>query len=553
MMISNAEQYLLELINRARLDPLAEAARIGIDLNAGLSAGTLDGAARQVLAHNTLLATAAESHSTWMLDMDVFSHTGDGGSSAGERMQAAGYVFSGSYAWGENLSWRGTTGTPDLEAFIALQHDGLFESEGHRKNLLSGTFREIGIAQVEGAFTDRDGRTYNTSMLTEKFAQSGSQVFVTGVAYTDIDGDGFYSIGEGIAGAHFTTGGITGATAAAGGYQIGIAPASVVNVAISGVATASLILDASDGNAKLDLIGSDWLALSASAQLVSGVANAKLLGVADLNLTGSVDGNKLIGNKGANVLLGDLGKDLLDGGDGDDKLLGGSGDDTLHGGAQEDVLSGEEGDDHLYGGAGFDLLRGGRGADWLDGGAQADNLYGDAGNDTLFGGDGFDRLFGGSEDDLLFGDEGPDALFGQTGHDVLRGGIDSDRLFGGTGNDSLFGDADDDVLYGGAGFDILDGGAGDDELWGNFNADTFVFADGHGADTIRDFEATNPFEKIDLTGVSLAPDISDYTTLLGSGAVTAVAGGVLIDTGNGNSIVLQDVNIADLDNTDFVM
>lgn len=37
MTISAAEQLLIELINRARLDPLAEAQRLGIDLNAGLA------------------------------------------------------------------------------------------------------------------------------------------------------------------------------------------------------------------------------------------------------------------------------------------------------------------------------------------------------------------------------------------------------------------------------------------------------------------------------------------------------------------------------------
>ncbi len=36
-MTSQAEQYLLELINRARLDPQAEADRFGIDLNENLA------------------------------------------------------------------------------------------------------------------------------------------------------------------------------------------------------------------------------------------------------------------------------------------------------------------------------------------------------------------------------------------------------------------------------------------------------------------------------------------------------------------------------------
>jgi hypothetical protein len=71
-------------------------------------------------------------------------------------------------------------------------------------------------------------------------------------------------------------------------------------------------------------------------------------------------------------------------------------------------------------------------------------------------------------------------------------------------------------------------------------------------ETIRDFEATNLFETIDLTGITFAPAIMNYTSLLGSGAVTTVGADVLIDTGGGDGIVLTWVNIADLDNADFL-
>ena len=46
------EQYFLELVNRARLDPAAEAARLGIGLNDGLAAGTITTAAKAPLAFN---------------------------------------------------------------------------------------------------------------------------------------------------------------------------------------------------------------------------------------------------------------------------------------------------------------------------------------------------------------------------------------------------------------------------------------------------------------------------------------------------------------------
>jgi hypothetical protein len=107
MALTAAEQYMLELVNRARLDPLGEAARHGIDLNQSLSPGQLHGSARGVLAPDAALDLAATRHSTWMLATDVFSHNGVNGSTPSQRALAAGYDGWGA---GENISWRGTTG-----------------------------------------------------------------------------------------------------------------------------------------------------------------------------------------------------------------------------------------------------------------------------------------------------------------------------------------------------------------------------------------------------------------------------------------------------------
>ena len=109
MAFSATEQYMLELVNRARLDPQAEADRYGLnDLSRGLST-TITAEAKQVLAPNDFLRQSSEDHSEWMLDNNVFSHTGAGGSSASQRMQAAGYTLTGAWGTGENLSWTGTT------------------------------------------------------------------------------------------------------------------------------------------------------------------------------------------------------------------------------------------------------------------------------------------------------------------------------------------------------------------------------------------------------------------------------------------------------------
>ncbi|MBK5932161.1 CAP domain-containing protein [Halochromatium salexigens] len=233
------EQFMLELVNRARTDPLAEAARYDIDdLNDGLAAGTLSGLPMQPVFSHSLLIDAARAHSDWMLASDIFSHTGEGGSSAGDRMEAAGYAFVLPWTWGENLSWTGTTSAlpSDLTDFILDQHEGLFRSPGHRGNLLNEDFREIGIGQSLGEFTSNQA-TFQTSMITQNFAASGDEVFLGGVVYEDFDDNDFYTPGEGLDNITISLPdlGLETRTSDAGGYQLAV-PSGTHEVVFSGTA-----------------------------------------------------------------------------------------------------------------------------------------------------------------------------------------------------------------------------------------------------------------------------------------------------------------------------
>lgn len=324
------EQLFLELVNRARLDPLAEAARQGLDdLNRGLPADSISGAPVQVLAPNALLHQAAVDHSLWMLATNTFSHTGAGGSSVSQRIEAAGYTLIAPGGTGENLAWTGTTGMLDMNAATIQHFDGLFDSDGHRRNILRDWFKEAGVAQEQGQFTASNGVTYNASMLTHKFAASGSDVFITGVAYADANADRFYSLGEGVGGVTFAIAGQSVQTAAAGGYALKLAPAAAVNVTLTWNADqVAAQLDLSGGNVKLDAVrDGDGLRLLTSGNLTlgAGALAADLLGAADLALTGNDLGNRLTGNRGDNVITGGAGNDTLTGGGGDDILDGGGG------------------------------------------------------------------------------------------------------------------------------------------------------------------------------------------------------------------------------------
>ncbi|MEY8841190.1 CAP domain-containing protein [Cribrihabitans sp. XS_ASV171] len=431
MPMTSPETLMLELVNRARLDPLAEAERYELDdLNRGLTADRISGEAQQALSPNALLLAAARAHSLWMLETDIFSHTGIDGSDPGERMAAAGYAFTGLWTWGENISWAGSTVALEQEATIERQHRSLFLSDGHRKNILNPEFRELGLGQELGLFAAEgsDGilRDWNASMIAQNFATSGTARFLTGVVFSDLDGDLFYDIGEGrdMAYISFDDVPVNTTSEASGSYMMAhdVSGLSTVRIALPGGSGSAVDIDFGAGNVKLDVVlqsnGAGTMLLGSAGMSLhdgSDISGMGLLGMADLDLTGNADANHLLGNRGDN---------RLSGGDGHDTLVGGDGDDTLTGGESTLDLR--------------DVVYGGSGADSIDGGHGNDELRGDDGNDTVSGGFGTDTVIGGAGDDVLTGEAWSDMLYGNDGADFVNGGFGYDRVNGGTGADRFF-------------------------------------------------------------------------------------------------------------------
>lgn len=336
------EQLLLELMNRARLDPAGEAARLGIGLNDGLAAGTLTATPKQPLAGNSPLVTAARNHSQFMINTDKFDHQGIGDGTPTSRMQAAGYTFTGSWSNGENIAWVGTTGTPNILNSVIAINDNLFRSPHHRENVLEGYFREAGTGVVSGPFAT-GGTTYNAIMATENFATSGSKYFVTGVAINDTNGNNFYDVGEARANVtvRVSTGGVASGsdvTEAAGGYSAAVsAGAHVVTFSGGGLAAVvSATVFAGAANAKVDLAGTGEILSSATTYLGLGAKDLTLLGTAALAGVGNSSNNVIDGNKGANNLVGMAGNDTIRGGLGNDLITGGAGRDVMTGGLGAD-------------------------------------------------------------------------------------------------------------------------------------------------------------------------------------------------------------------------
>ncbi len=308
--------------------------------------------------------------------------------------------------------------------------------------------------------------------------------------------------------------------------------------------------------------GNDSIDGGADADFLLGAAGFDTINGGDGNdtISGDTFADSISGGNGNDILLGGDGFDQIDGGAGNDRVWAGSSPDRIWGGEGDDWLSagsnfgfsvdgvfGGAGNDTLFGNAGFDLLMGGDGDDVMDGGHQSDNLYGEDGNDILLGNLGFDRLFGGRGDDRIFGGDSGDGLFGQEGNDTMWGGEGGDRFFGGQGDDIIDGGTGNDTVYGGAGFDTIIGGDDNDLLFGSFNADEFMFSNGHGNDTIADFDAFNANEVLDFSNLVGFNRINDVRN-----AATQSGQDVLINTGSGSSIRLSKVNLNDLDENDFV-
>lgn len=519
------EQMMLEYINQARMDPQGEFDRFilstsprqaiefqitqalnyfNVDLNlyqqqlAGLNAVA-------PLAWNGLLGDAARAHSQLMIDYDDQSHQLPGEAGLGPRISATGYVWS---ALGENVfAYTESPAYGHAGFFIdwGFGPGGIQSPAGHRNNIMSPSFTEVGI----GVLAENDPATeVGPYVVTQDFGnRPGYKSQFVGVVYQDNDVDAFYSMGEGIGGMSIQLlkpGGAAASTSSqgAGGYAIeGAAGLNTLTFSGGGLAgSVSVEVMFGAANVKLDLVDGDTVLSSADAILGAGALNLRLLGQFDTKATGNDQANELTGSLGDNLIVG------LDG---------------------SDVLSGAAGNDTIKGGVGFDVLYGDSGNDELLGAGNGDTLYGGDGDDVLKGGGGPDLLEGGAGADRLFGHNAGDVLDGGEGDDVLSGGGGADELLGGPGDDALYAQGANDVLVGGSGNDTLLGGTGEDR---------FVFDVGSGSDIVGDFTSGEDVLDFSLLDISFALlDVDEQS------------GSTLLTTPGGDNVLLLDILPADLD------
>jgi uncharacterized protein YkwD len=104
------------------------------------------------------LGRAASGHAHNMVAKHFFDHNSPNGATFADRIQRAGWTRSRrSWTIGENIGWGGGSLATPRAMVSAWMH-----SAGHRANILSRSFRMIGIGIANGAPTGGSGATYAT-------------------------------------------------------------------------------------------------------------------------------------------------------------------------------------------------------------------------------------------------------------------------------------------------------------------------------------------------------------------------------------------------------
>ena len=273
---TDEEQLMLEYVNRARADASAEAARLKMTTDADTLEAydyfsvDLDQMTNQFaaltrvlppLSMNARLLAASRLHSQDMFNNQFQGHTSSTnppapdqpGDSPGNRVDRQGYVWQ---ICGENVY---ATGDSVGQSHAGFDVDwggptyGMQDPPGHRLNIHSSNYWEIGIGIVTGLHG-----AAGPYVVTEDFAATSSPAaFITGVAYYDMNTNGFYDLGEGLGGVEVSVAGnpAGAVTAVSGGYSVPVPGSGAYTVTFRGTNLADLATNVTvsgSRNVKLD-------------------------------------------------------------------------------------------------------------------------------------------------------------------------------------------------------------------------------------------------------------------------------------------------------------
>lgn len=245
-------QYALEVMNLVRTNPAAGAAWVAQNADAqvrenlvqynvsldAVKASIASATPRQPLAWNPRLAAAADAHSDDMARNRFQSHTGSDGSNPENRMDRAGVAnrtraAENAFAYAESVD-------NAMEAFLI---DWGVPDGGHRRNILDADVADDDGSSAEVGIGTARASNFGASRLvmTQDFARrGGAKGQLVGVVYDDRDGNGRFSMNEGVGDAtidirNLDNGASTSVqTWDAGGYQTPLDPGNYQVTARSG-------------------------------------------------------------------------------------------------------------------------------------------------------------------------------------------------------------------------------------------------------------------------------------------------------------------------------
>jgi len=305
---SGVEQEMLELVNSMRLDPQGHldvlftsvspvlvspdpsvntAIAYYNETSAQLLSEWAQLTATTPLAWNEAIYNAAYGHNLQMIAYDQQSHQLPGESSFDVRIENAGYTWS---AVAENIYAFTESAFHGHSAFAI---DWGVPSRGHRSNLMSADYKEIGISMVAES---SPSTSVGPWVVTQDFGAPlySSNAFLLGVVYDDADENGRYGSTEGLGGVTIeistATNTYTTTSMTAGGYQLQL-PAGTYTVTAYGgrldgrIVRTGVVVGSS--NVKVDfeegdvLHGSDTLGLQAPTAGAFFLRNSLSAGNAD--------------------------------------------------------------------------------------------------------------------------------------------------------------------------------------------------------------------------------------------------------------------------------
>jgi len=245
------EQAYVWLMNRARANPPAEGVFLAGIHEYGVSNAMLYFdvdvavleqefaaiAPRPPAAFDVRLYQAALAHSLDLIARDAQDHDGqfalvDAAGFHAQAMRGNVFSYSREALYGHaafNVDWGGSDGT------------GMQSGRGHRQAIMStdGDYTNVGLAAVPEL---QSSTRVGTSVVTGNYALAATSYpshynrFLVGTVWQDLDEDGLYDPGEGLAGVTVlpSRGPWFAVTAAGGGYAIPIGEAGPVSVQFAG-------------------------------------------------------------------------------------------------------------------------------------------------------------------------------------------------------------------------------------------------------------------------------------------------------------------------------